>query len=252
MRSALKLQAYKSIAEHIYEALRGEIVQGKLRPGDRLIPREIAGGLGCSPMPVRDAINRLATEGFTTVSPRKVTRVATLSRQEMDELFAVRAVLEAYAGRLACSALTESDLHQLAGMVDTMAARVRANDLKGWFRLNQRFHFFVFDRANNNTLRGILVDLWDKTLRSRAMVVLDRPEFVTQRMDEHRAILEAFRARDAEAAERLWREHIARSGGETRGFFATAQNTESGRSRQGLPRTGTHVRERTSNEPQLA
>jgi DNA-binding GntR family transcriptional regulator len=233
MPSTLKLQPYKSIAEHLYEALRDEIVRGKLLPGEKLVPREIAARLGCSPMPVRDAIMRLATEGFVTVSPRKVTQVATLSRQEMDELFAVRAVLEAYAARLGCSALTESELHQLAGMVDSMAARLRANDLRGWFRLNQQFHFLVFDRANNSTLRGILVDLWDKTLRSRAMVVLDRPEFVAQRMDEHRAILQAFHTRDTEAAERLWREHIARSGEETRVFFATAQGADSGPSREG-------------------
>ncbi len=236
MLSTLKLQPYKSIAEHIYEALRDEIVRGKLLPGEKLVPREIAGRLGCSPMPVRDAIMRLATEGFVTVSPRKVTQVATLSRQEMDELFAVRAVLEAYSGRLACSALTESDLHQLAGMADSMAARLRANDLRGWFRLNQQFHFLVFDRANNNTLRGILADLWDKTLRSRAMVLLDRPEFVAERAHEHEAILEAFRARNADVVERLWREHIARSGEETREYFSTAKATYLGHSLGGVPR----------------
>jgi len=88
----------------------------------------------------------------------------------------------------------------------------------------------VFDRADNNTLRGILVELWDKTLRSRAMVLLDRPEFVAQRMQEHQAILEAFRARDPEAVGRLWWQHIDISGEETREYFSVTQATAGGQS----------------------
>jgi DNA-binding GntR family transcriptional regulator len=190
-------------------------------------------------MPIRDAITRLATEGFVTVSPRKVTQVADFSLQEMHELFTIRAVLEPYAAGLACGVLTESDLQKLTGLVDRMTERLRANDLKGWFRLNQNFHFLVFDRANNTTLRGILVELWDKTLRRRAKVLLNRPGFVAQRMAEHQAIVEAFRMRNVEAAEWLWKEHIARSGDETEAFFATAQDTPSGPSVESILRRTT-------------
>ncbi len=248
MRPSLKLLPYKSIADHIYEGLREEIVRGKLLPGERLIPREIASRLGCSPMPVRDAVTRLATEGFVTVAPRKVTRVASLSRQEMNELFAVRAVLEAYAARLACSALTESDLDQLTRMAASMAARLRANDLKGWFALNQRFHFLIFERANNKILHGFLLELWDKTLRSRAMVLLDRPEFVAQREREHQAILEALRARDGDAVEKLWREHISRSGEETGKFFSMPQAANREGSPVPLSRRVRRMRGQTSGE----
>lgn len=252
MRAILGLKNYKSIADHIYEALRADIAQGKLSAGARLTPGEIAASLGCSPMPVRDAIRRLAAEGFITISPRKETTVASLSLEEMRELFAIRAVLEGFAASIACPGLTEDDLRKLEEAMEGMAARLGANDLKGWFRFNQQFHFHVFERAQNKMLRGILEALWDKTLRLPSKVLLDRPDFVARRMREHQNILRALRARDAQAVERSWREHIARSGEETREFFSVAQTTDKERPLSTAPRQVKRRRSRTRAESRPA
>lgn len=250
MRAIPGLKNYKSIADHIYEALRADIAQGKLSPGERLTPGEIAASLGCSPMPVRDAIRRLAAEGFVTISPRRETTVASLSLEEMPELFAIRAVLEGFAASLACPALTEDDLRKLEEAMEGMAARLGVNDLKGWFRFNQQFHFHVFERAQNKMLRGILEALWDKTLRLPSKVLLDRPDFVAHRMREHDDILRALRARDVQAVERSWRYHIARSGDETRAFFATAQEASVGDSIAQAPRRALRRQQRARGESQ--
>lgn len=248
MRAILGLKNYKSIADHIYEALRADIAQGKLSPGERLTPGEIAASLGCSPMPVRDAIRRLAAEGFVTISPRKETTVASLSLEEMRELFAIRAVLEGFAASLACPALTEDDLRKLEEAMEGMAARLGVNDLKGWFRFNQQFHFHVFERAQNKMLRGILEALWDKTLRLPSKVLLGRPDFVARRMREHQDILRALQARDAQAVERSWRYHIARSGEETGRFFSISQAAKAEGSRVPLPRRDRRMRWQTTGE----
>ncbi len=186
MYSISKLPSYKSVADHIYEALRTDIAQGRLAPGQRLAPTEIAARLGCSPMPVRDAIRRLAAEGFVTISPRKETTVASLSIEEMRELFAIREVLEGYAASQACPSLTREDQRELNSLVEAMESRVRANDLRGWFRHNQQFHFRVFERAKNSMLRGILTSLWDRTLRLPSKVLLDPRDSVPRPNSEHR------------------------------------------------------------------
>jgi DNA-binding GntR family transcriptional regulator len=190
-------------------------------------------------MPVRDAITRLAAEGFVTVFPRKITRVAVFSTSEVDELFAIRSVLEAYSAYLAASTLGEDDLNKLLSFTEGMEACLQSNDFIGWFRHNEKFHLAVFERANNRTLLGILTDLWDKTLRTRAKAPLTQREYIEKRTREHKAILKAFQAKDARTIEQLWRAHIVNSRDDTKAFFASVESGNS--DAQKLPSRHRHV-----------
>ena len=98
------LQAFqerKSLGEHVFESLKQAIVKGKMSPGEWLVESHIAETLGISRTPVREAFHKLEREGFIERQPRGGFTVLGLDREDIEETFGIRGVLEGYAARLA-------------------------------------------------------------------------------------------------------------------------------------------------------
>jgi DNA-binding GntR family transcriptional regulator len=206
---------YKSLSELVYRRLREQILWGTIPPGSTLSVRKLSEQLGVSPMPVRDALQRLATEEWVEVAPRSSTRVAQISPERVQELNEARSRIEALAARLAIPHLTPEDLTYLKKMPDKLDRAAAAGHVEEWYGLNQELHLLIFQRCGNSLVRRMAQDLWDKNFRHFTGRVVRQAKFRQRRSKEHRRIVSALIRRDPDGAEAAWRDHVWRSGIET-------------------------------------
>lgn len=142
--------------ERVLTELRGAIVAGALRPGDRLVERELAERFGVSRVPVREAIRALLSEGFVVAdSPRRLV-VRQLTRADVDELFELREALEVYAAGLAARRATPDTLAVLDDILEQAARATQAQDADKITELNTSFHDHILAMAGNTLLTAAL------------------------------------------------------------------------------------------------
>ena len=109
--------AYKSLTYRVYERLRRDILEGKLRPGARIKQEDLTKRLGVSRTLVREAMQRLETEGLIRVMRRGSAIVAEIPRREIEEIFELRALLEGYAAEKAAESLDDKALSKLRRLI---------------------------------------------------------------------------------------------------------------------------------------
>jgi DNA-binding GntR family transcriptional regulator len=141
------------------------IMGGNLRPGQRISPEALARELGISHIPVREALKVLEGEGLLTRMPRRGFFVSTFSKQEMDDVYLWRQVLEDEALRLAIPLLDEDDLGDMRAIHTEMDRAIRRKDVPAFIATNKRFHLIVSDKLNSNVLDRFLAYLWDAATR---------------------------------------------------------------------------------------
>lgn len=132
-----------SLPEQVYRSLRDAIINGVYTPGTMLRQDEVARLLGVSRNPLREALPRLESEGIVVLYPRRGYAVAELDPAAIEEVFALRILLETAQIRRALAARQPGDDHlvfNLLGQMGALAAQADAADLTAWFELNQRFH----------------------------------------------------------------------------------------------------------------
>jgi DNA-binding GntR family transcriptional regulator len=193
--------------QRVYEYLREEILAERLRSGTELQEVALARELGVSRGPLREAIGRLEAEGLVTVRPRRGAVVRSLSRAEFLELYQVREALEAAAIRLAVPRLGKEDVSKLRELTDEMAAHAQADRIDEFFDANARFHEAIFAASGNRKLREMYRQLVGQMGRYRMRSVSIRGS-LQRSVLEHRAVVKAAAAGDADEAARLLAEHI--------------------------------------------
>lgn len=207
-----KLQRERAV-DAAYHALRHAIVSSTLKPGERLNIDHLAAQLGVSLTPVRGAIQRLATEGLVDIHPRSGTFVASLSLQDVEETFQIRAALEGLAAELAAAALTPADLRRLRGLHKALRKPIREQeDREAHERLNSEFHQLILAASGNRRLQEMYAAL-NAHIKIARIHAADSGWSARQRREtaEHDAILKALEARDPQAASGAIRSHIHRA-----------------------------------------
>ena len=198
-----------SRAQLVYNWMKGLIREGTLQPGTRLREAEIAEKLGVSRTPVRDAINRLLSEGLLALNPTRGFAVAELDAQQVLELYALREFLEGAAARLAAQHASQPEIETLRDMLaDSLTI---GEDASRQAVLNKRFHAAIGRAAHNRYLEQALSRLAD------SMGLIPGTTFqiegrATAVYNEHTALLDAIEKRDPDRAEAAAREHIRKAG----------------------------------------
>ncbi|HHV34788.1 MAG TPA: GntR family transcriptional regulator [Syntrophomonadaceae bacterium] len=203
----VKLDTYKPLREVVFDALREAIIDGVLRPGERLMESQLAGELGVSRTPVREAIRKLELEGFVVMIPRKGAYVAGISVKDIADVFEVRAALEALATVLAAERITEEELEELERILVRKAEIIEQQEIKLFIESDKKFHEILYRASRNQRLIQILTNLQDEVHRFRS-VSLTSPGRMPEALDEHRKVVEALGDRDIARAEALAWEHI--------------------------------------------
>ena len=138
------------LRDSAYDAIRLEILEGRLAPGERVRDHELAARLGFGRTPVREALGRLEEEGLVETRPRSYTRVTPLSRQDAREAFPIVAALHALAAELA--ELRPEDVERLREANLRFARAVEAQDVAAALEADDDFHAVFVDRSGNGEL----------------------------------------------------------------------------------------------------
>jgi DNA-binding GntR family transcriptional regulator len=198
---------FRTKADVVYEYLREQILNGELRPGDRVPINRVARELGVSDMPAREGVKRLEADGLLSFTAHKGAVVTSMGHHEVEELFAIRTELEALALRLAAPRITSAELAELRTILDAMA--VAEPDEYG--RLNREFHLRAYAAQPYLKLRSMIESLWDSSDWCRRMFTAEVDTMRTS-LAEHEAIYEALSRGDGEAASVFLRAQKLRAG----------------------------------------
>lgn len=154
-----QIPAARTLADQVFHVVRKRILERKLNPGEFVRVEDISRGLGVSRTPVREALSRLASEGFLEHIPHRGFRVPQESLTDLLELYPIVSALELLAGRLALPNLTSEDILRLKELnVRLRDARDR-NDVTAAIEINNEFHHTICARSRNRRLTEILGDL---------------------------------------------------------------------------------------------
>jgi DNA-binding GntR family transcriptional regulator len=185
----------KTVANIARDRIRTAILEGVLPPGSRIDQIQLAKDLNTSLVPVREALKKLESEGFVQITPRRGAFVTNVSTEDMEDLYRARTLLEGEVAFAAAAHLTDKIIHQLEQCFNQMDAALHAGDFDTFSELNHRFHFLIYGAAGSKYLTNMITSLWDLAERYRYRYVFfkDRSDMIQA---EHRAILDACRARD--------------------------------------------------------
>ena len=201
-----------SKSERVYMKLREGILQGKYTPGYRFVLDRIAREEGVSPVPVREAVRLLEAEGLVTFQRNVGAVVSAIDKHVYAETMETVAVLEGYATALAAAHITEDDLAEAQNVNDRMRHRLTsAFDPREVTLLNKQFHRIITSACPTQRMLDILEREWDRiTFIRRSQFAFD-PVHSIRSVDEHDAIIQAMRERDADQIEQLARQHKMRT-----------------------------------------
>jgi DNA-binding GntR family transcriptional regulator len=199
-----------SLGAAVTHRIRDAILDGTLRPGDRIGQEALAERFGTSRIPIRDALRQLETEGLVTLVPNSGAWVARLDYDEYTELYRLREVVEPFAIAQSAPNMTDAILEQLT----LLAAKLErsADDLNHWLELDRRFHLESYSAAPLPRVLAMCEGFWNQTQQYRRAhhSTLEGSRLELAHM-EHQLILDALARRDAQDAEARQRSHIRRT-----------------------------------------
>jgi DNA-binding GntR family transcriptional regulator len=193
------------LREQVKEVLLARILDGVYAPGDRLVETQLAGELGVSQAPVREALRELEMLRFVVSEPFKGTRVRGVSREEVVEIYPVRAALEGLAARLAAQRL-DGDVGPLRDLFEAMLGAAEDRNLHEQVALDVDFHRRIVEAAGNRALFETWASL---RIEARTLITFLKADMdLLELAKTHRPVLEALADRDPARADASLRQHV--------------------------------------------
>ncbi len=203
----LKLDQYKPLREVVFESIRGAIISGALKPGERLMEVQMAERLGVSRTPIREAIRKLELEGLVIMLPRKGAYVADLSLKDITDVLEIRAALEGLAAGLASLRISEEEIEELETVAVRFHKAIEKDNIEAMIENDIKFHDIIFKAARNEKLIQLSSNLREQVQRFREMYI-SKANKAKELADEHYELADAISKRDIDLSERLARKHI--------------------------------------------
>lgn len=196
------------VREKAYEYVKKAILSGQYEPGTRLAEEHLARDLGVSRTPVRECLHRLESEGFIKALETRGFIVSGDSREDVEELFELREILEGYALKSVCEEISGEELEELNSFISKAEDALQNNRVEEVFAWNTKFHDKLHALiAGRKRLRGLIVDLRKYVLRYRKDS-LRYPDGGKRAITGHRKIVLALSLKDPALCEFVMREHI--------------------------------------------
>jgi DNA-binding GntR family transcriptional regulator len=197
----------RPLYEEVAERLRTSIFSHEFAPGDWVDEQALAIQYGISRTPMREAIKVLAAEGLITMKMRRGAYVTEVSKSDLSQIFTVLALLEGQACREVAKIATERELEDLDSLHLKLERSAADRDLDLFFAINQQFHDKIQEICANPWMQRVIHDL-RKVLKLQRRDSLSKRGRLESSLIEHRKILSALLARDADLAEKLMKEHL--------------------------------------------
>lgn len=201
----------QTLTDYVYSALRSDILSGVYPAGASLVETRIAEELGVSRTPVREALRRLELEELVRSTPNKGMVVIGITPKDIDDIYAIRYLLEGQAARWAAERATPSDLVRLTDNLDRFAFYVqKGSQFEKLAQLDTEFHDALYASCQSAVLYHILATLHGHSASAR-LRSLQTPHRAERTLEEHTALVSAIAKGDADAAERLAKAHITQA-----------------------------------------
>jgi len=196
------------VRERVYGHIKTSILSGHLNPGERLTEEHLAKTLGVSRTPVREALHRLESEGLIKIRKKRGFVVSRDSKEEVEEIFELRSILEGYALRVISESVSEETLFRLERFIRSAEESLKRKKIEDVFKWNTRFHDTLHELvANKPRLYRLMVNMRKYVLRHRKDT-LRYPDGGRRSVAGHKKIIVALQLKDPDLCERVMREHI--------------------------------------------
>jgi len=196
-----------ALYQEVAERLRQRIFAHELTPGTWIDEQKLAEQYGISRTPLREALKVLASEGLVVLKPRRGCYVTEISRQDLDDIFPLMAMLE---GRCAAEAIIRAkaaDIAHLKKIHEQLESAAREGRIDAFFEANQEFHRQIQELSGNRWLLTVIQDL-RKVLKLSRLHSLSLEGRLQQSLDEHRVIMHALESGEAGKAEKAMHDHL--------------------------------------------
>ena len=196
-----------SLRGRVFNRLREDILSGKYEEHEELKEVAIGEELGVSRTPVREAFRQLELEGLIQIIPNKGAYVTGITAKDVKDIYMIRSSLEGMCARLATENITEEQLEELEENVYLAAFHASKGHMEQMTELDNRFHHILYDACNSKMLERLLVDFHQYVARIRQKTLSTKERGIASN-NEHRQIMEAIKAGNADEAERLATLHM--------------------------------------------
>ena len=196
-----------SLRGRVFTKIRDDILNGVYKEHEELKEARIGKELGVSRTPVREALRQLELEGLVQIIPNRGAFVTGISAKDVRDIYMIRSRLEGLCARWACEHITREQLEAMEENVYLAEFHAGKGHMEQMAELDNQFHHTLYRACDSNMLEHLLNDYHEYLLRVRkkALSSIDRG---TASNKEHRSIMEAIRAGNADLAERLASEHM--------------------------------------------
>lgn len=207
MRSMKKIQTEKNLPELIYDSVVNAIVEGLLKPGERVTQETLAERLDVSRLPVSQAMQRLRDDGFLSAVGRRGLMVSVLDESFVAQLYEFRCGIDLVSAGLAAQRVDAGARKRGEDIIAEGFAAGKAHDLPALIDADMRFHGFIYELGGNTFILDSMEAHWNHVRRVMSdILIVEKNQ--KQIWEEHEAILNAVLAGDARTAETLAREHV--------------------------------------------
>jgi DNA-binding GntR family transcriptional regulator len=204
-----------SLQERVYSELRRALLDDEVASGQRVYEADIAQRMGVSRVPVREAVRRLQQDGLLEVRARGGVYVASISPEEVDDVYRLRGAVEGVAAAMAAERASDQELAAIGALIDQLSdgkhrGRGRSLSTAGHstaVRLADEFHRSIYAASHCDRVHLLLEPLYAQLMRFRKQT-LSLPHRAKEAEEGHRQVYEALLSRNAAEAERVMRAHI--------------------------------------------
>lgn len=203
----------RTLQDNVYDFLRSSLMEGRFQQGERLTVRGVAQLTATSPMPVREAMKRLASEGGLQPLSTGAIRVPVLSVQELEQIAAIRVEVEGLATEWAADNIENAELVELKQINRELRKAIRKGDVALRAKLNEQFHMLIYRASRSEQLVRIIENLWLRigpTISKLMYLSHAHGEGAYEnKLDWHEPLLDALSRKDPKAARKALREDIS-------------------------------------------
>jgi len=196
-----------SLRYKVFKYIKNQIINGHYKPGESLVESKMAEELGVSRTPIREAIRLLELEGLVETIPNKGAVVLGISSKDVEDIYAIRCLVEGLAARWAAERMSAIDKKEMQKIMDLMDFYSQKGDLDELADLDNRFHQIIYEASGSKILNLTLGNLHQYVQIAR-LESLKVPNRLDQTLAEHHAILNAFLEGNPDKAEAALSEHV--------------------------------------------
>lgn len=195
------MSKFMTLTDHVYEYLAEEILQGNIKPGEKINENKICDTLTISRTPVREALIELACDGILENVPRKGFLVRTLSLNDLKEIYSVIGILEGEAASLACGMLDKKSLDDMKFYIDSMDLAINQSNFSMYHKQQDAFHNKFVEQCDNATLIDSITHLKNLLLRKTydESSFPDIKNVLFKTNEEHKVIYNLFKEKNEES-----------------------------------------------------